>query len=131
MTQINPATLLTQGAFIPHAILSFVCELLPLDSKAEPGFLAERVDRILFRQPKQPPRNNFAATLSQCPKFHFKLIDTSGEHDLLDETVAQIEAIKLARSLRTSRPHLVGRDCSISVVDEMGKNVCRIPIDDI
>jgi hypothetical protein len=32
------------------------------------------------------------------PKFHFKLIDPRivsdhGEHDLLDETVAQIEAI--------------------------------------
>lgn len=70
------------------------------------------------------------------PKFHFKLIDISivsdhGEHDLLDETVAQIEAIKLARSLHTSRPHRVGRNCSISVVDEMGKKVCRIPIDDI
>lgn len=69
-------------------------------------------------------------------KFHFKLIDTNivsdhGVHDLLDETAAQIEAIKLARSLRDTRPDLAGRKCSVVVVDEHGRQVCIIPIDDI
>ncbi|MFK4720527.1 hypothetical protein ABIE89_001627 [Bradyrhizobium niftali] len=69
------------------------------------------------------------------PKFHFKLVDTRivsdhGVHDLADETAAQIEAIKLARSLRETRPELAGRNCSISVVDEHGRGVCIIPVDD-
>lgn len=70
------------------------------------------------------------------PKFHFKLSDTGivtdhGVHDLPDDTRAQIEAIKLARSVRTSRPELIGRKCAVSVVDENGKMVCVIPVDDI
>src|ERR1700761_4670219 len=65
-------------------------------------------------------------------KFHFKLIDTNivsdhGVHDLADETAAQIEAIKLARSLRATRPELAGRNCSVSVVDENGKGVLPYP----
>jgi hypothetical protein len=70
------------------------------------------------------------------PKFHFKLLDTHivshhGVHDLSNETTAQIEAIKLARSVRATRPELAGRNCSVSVVDENGKRICLIPVDDI
>jgi hypothetical protein len=70
------------------------------------------------------------------PNFHFKLTDTRivsdhGVHDLADNTSAQIEAIELARSLRATRPELAGRGCSVSVVDETGKTICLIPIDDI
>ncbi|MET4476479.1 hypothetical protein [Bradyrhizobium sp. F1.13.3] len=73
---------------------------------------------------------------SSMTDFHFKLVDSRiisdhGGHDLADETAAQIEAIKLARSLRETRPELVGRNCSIHVVDEHGKAVCVIPVDDI
>jgi hypothetical protein len=68
--------------------------------------------------------------------YYFKLVDTfivsdHGTHDLPDESAAKIEAIKLARSLRETRPELVGRHCSISVTDEHGGGVCVIPIDDI
>ena len=71
---------------------------------------------------------------SPMAKFHFKLLDTHivsdrGMHDLADETAAQIEAIRLARSLRETRLELAGRNCSIHVVDEHGKTVCVIPID--
>ena len=45
------------------------------------------------------------------PLYQFKLVDArivgdTGVHDLADETTAQIEAIKLARSLRQR-----GRNC--------------------
>jgi uncharacterized protein DUF6894 len=50
-------------------------------------------------------------------------------HDLPDETAAQIDAIKLARSFRGSRPELIGRNCSISVTDESGAGICIIPLD--
>lgn len=69
------------------------------------------------------------------PRYHFKLVDSRrvadfGLHELIDDTFAQIEAIKLARSLRLDRPtELVGQNYSISVTDEDG--VCVIPIDDI
>jgi hypothetical protein len=68
------------------------------------------------------------------PLYHFKLVDTHivadhGFHDLADETAAQIEAIKLARSLRTARPELVGMHCSISVTSEDGAGICIIPIE--
>ncbi|MBR0883754.1 hypothetical protein ABIF65_006612 [Bradyrhizobium japonicum] len=74
--------------------------------------------------------------LPRMPKFHFKLVDTRivadhGVHDLVDETAAQIEAIRLARSLRATRPERVGRNCSVSVVDEQGKSICIIPVDSI
>jgi hypothetical protein len=52
-----------------------------------------------------------------------------GVHDLSDATSAQIEAIKLARSLRASRPELIGMNCSISVTDESGASVCAIPLE--
>ncbi|MET4072672.1 hypothetical protein ABID58_007501 [Bradyrhizobium sp. S3.2.6] len=68
------------------------------------------------------------------PKFHFKLVDTHivsdhGVHELPDETAAQIEALRLVRSLRETRPELIGRDCSISVIDGHGNRVCIIPVD--
>jgi hypothetical protein len=70
------------------------------------------------------------------PLYHFKLVDSRivsdhGVHDLPDETVAQIEAIRLARSLRATRPELLGQSCSISVTDERGAGICVIPLDDI
>jgi hypothetical protein len=68
------------------------------------------------------------------PFFHFKLVDSKivtdhGVHDLPDSTTAQIEAIKLARSLRVSRPELIGLNWTISVTDENGKTVCTIPLE--
>jgi hypothetical protein len=68
------------------------------------------------------------------PLYHFKLVDTRivgdhGTHDLADETTAQIEAIKLARSLRATRPELVGMNCSVSVTDEGGAGICVIPLE--
>jgi uncharacterized protein DUF6894 len=68
------------------------------------------------------------------PLYHFKLVDSRivsdhGVHDLPDETAVQIEAIKLARSLRESRPELTGMNCSISVTDESGAGICIIPLD--
>ena len=70
------------------------------------------------------------------PRYYFKLVDTfivsdHDAHDLPDEATAQVEAIKLARSLRKARPELVGGHCSVSVTDEHGGGVCLIPIDDI
>ena len=69
-------------------------------------------------------------------RYHFKLVDSRrvadyGSHELIDDTIAQIEAIKLARSLRDDRPELVGQNYSISVTDEEGAGICVIPIDDI
>ena len=70
------------------------------------------------------------------PKYYFKLVDTTivtdcGVHDLPDETAAQIAAIELARSLRDSRPELLGRNCSLSVTDENCAGICIIPLDHI
>ena len=70
------------------------------------------------------------------PRYHFKLVDSRrvsdfGLHELIDDTIARIEAIKLARSLRADRPELVGQNYSISVTDEEGAGICVIPIDDI
>jgi hypothetical protein len=67
-------------------------------------------------------------------KYHFKLVDTHlvadyGSHELTDETAAQIEALKLAQSLREDRPELIGQHCSISVTDEYGAGVCLVAID--
>jgi hypothetical protein len=71
---------------------------------------------------------------SLMPLYHFKLVDTHivgdhGFHHLADETAAQIEAIKLARSLRVARPELVEMNCSISVTDEEGSGICIIPLE--
>jgi hypothetical protein len=68
------------------------------------------------------------------PRFYFKLVDghlvtNYGAHDLDDETAAQIAAIELARSIRQERPELVGRGYSVSVTDELGGDVCAIPIE--
>ena len=68
------------------------------------------------------------------PLFYFRLADSNfvsdyGAHDLPDETTAQIEAIKLAKSLRETRPHLLGKHYSISVTDQYGGGVCVIPLD--
>jgi hypothetical protein len=70
------------------------------------------------------------------PLYHFKLVDSrivsdDGVHDLPDETVAQIEAIRLARSLRATRPELLGQSCSISVTDGREAGICVIQLDDI
>jgi hypothetical protein len=48
------------------------------------------------------------------PQYYFKLVDSHivvdyGVHELLDETVAQIEALKLARSIRNAQPELLGQ----------------------
>jgi hypothetical protein len=48
------------------------------------------------------------------------LIPPSSPIGLPNETAAQIAAIGLARSLRDSRPELLGRSCSLSVTDESG-----------
>jgi hypothetical protein len=68
------------------------------------------------------------------PLFYFRLVDTHfvsdyGAHDLPDATVAQIEAIALAKSLRETRPQLLGKHYSISVTDENGGGVCVVPLD--
>ncbi len=68
------------------------------------------------------------------PLYHFKLVDSRivsdhGVHDLPDDTTAQVEAIKLARSLRASHPELVGMNCWISVTDEDGASICIIPLE--
>jgi hypothetical protein len=70
------------------------------------------------------------------PKYYFKLVDSQivsdyGTHELAGEAAAQIEALKLARSLRETRPELLGRHCSISVSDEDGALICLLPIDDV
>jgi hypothetical protein len=72
--------------------------------------------------------------LTAMPLYYFKLVDSHvvadyGTHDLEDDTVAQIEAIKLARSVRDTRPDLVGRHCSISVTVEGGAGICIIPLE--
>jgi hypothetical protein len=52
-----------------------------------------------------------------------------GVHNLTDKTAAQIEAIKLARSVRAARPELVGKHCSITVTDEQGAAISVIPLE--
>jgi len=74
------------------------------------------------------------ARVDGMPLFYFKLVDTNfvsdyGVHDLPDETAAQIAALALARSLRETRPELVGKHYSISVTDEHAGGVCAIPLD--
>jgi hypothetical protein len=66
------------------------------------------------------------------PLFSFKLIDTQlvsdfGLHDLPSEAEAQTEAIKLARSLRETRPQLIGKKYAIFVIDEDGAAVLQRP----
>ena len=66
--------------------------------------------------------------------YYFKLVDGRivsdyGVHELQDDATAQVEAIKLARSVRQSRPELVGRNCSITVSAEGGGPICIIPLE--
>jgi hypothetical protein len=65
--------------------------------------------------------------------YYFRLVDRLvsdyGVHDLPDDSVAQVEALKLAESLRETRPHLVGQNYSISVTNEAGAGVCVVPLD--
>jgi hypothetical protein len=68
------------------------------------------------------------------PLFAYKLIDGDfvsdfGAHELPGETEAQIEAIKLVRSLRESRPELLGKGYSIYVIDDDSAAICVIPLD--
>jgi hypothetical protein len=68
------------------------------------------------------------------PLYYFRLVDHRlvsdyGVHDLPDDAVAQVEALKLAESLRETRPHLLGQNYSISVTNETGAGVCVIPLD--
>jgi hypothetical protein len=86
--------------------------------------------------PRQAPFDRHAPCvapdlLSQrsCPGIYFKLVANFGVHDLEHETAAQIAAIELARSIRQDKPELVGHGYSVSVTDEVGADVCRIPIE--
>jgi hypothetical protein len=68
------------------------------------------------------------------PLYYFRLVDHRlvtdyGVHDLPDDTVAQVEALKLAEFLRETRPHLLGQSYSISVTNETGAGVCVVPLD--
>ena len=49
--------------------------------------------------------------------------------ELDDETMAQIEAVKLARSLSQTRPEFSGKNYVLLVTDERGAVVCAIPLD--
>jgi hypothetical protein len=74
------------------------------------------------------------AFLNGMPLYYFKLVDSHvvadyGTHELEDDTAAQIEAIKLARSVREVRPELVGQHYSISVSVDGGGCVCTIPLE--
>ena len=74
------------------------------------------------------------AFFGRMPRYHFKLVDGQmvadhGVHDLPDETTAQIEAIKLAGSLRETRANLLRKNYSIVVIDEDGATVCTIPLE--
>jgi hypothetical protein len=68
------------------------------------------------------------------PRYYFKLVDghlvtNYGVQDLNDGTVAQIAAIARARSVREAKPELVGQRYSIYVTDELGGDVCLIPLE--
>jgi hypothetical protein len=71
--------------------------------------------------------------LTAIPLYYFKLVDRHvvadcGTHDLEGDTVAQIEAIKLARSVREARADLVGRPLFYLCFGEGGPGVCIIPL---
>jgi hypothetical protein len=64
----------------------------------------------------------------------FKLVDGNivsddGIHELDDETMAQIEALKLAHSLSETRPEFSGKNYVLLVTDERGEVVCAIPLE--
>jgi uncharacterized protein DUF6894 len=67
--------------------------------------------------------------------YDHKLVDSiivadHGIHELDDDDAARVEAIKLARSLRETRPQLRGSHCSISVTAEDGAGVCLVALDE-
>ena len=69
------------------------------------------------------------------PLYYFKLVDSiivadHGVHELVDDAAARVEAIKLAHSLRKTRPHLRGSHYTISVTAEDGTGVCLIALDE-
>jgi hypothetical protein len=97
------------------------------------GWAAQHLSR---RDASQAATKKRSSALRVMPQFHFKLCDTRivvdhGSHDLENETAARIEAIKLARSIRETRPELLGRKCSVSVTTLNGDAICSIPIDHI
>jgi len=57
------------------------------------------------------------------------LVSDFGVHHLPGESEARTEAIKLARSLRETRPQLIGKKYAIFVIDEDGVAVCSVPLD--
>jgi hypothetical protein len=68
------------------------------------------------------------------PRYYFKLVDTTfiaaiGVHDLPDETAARAEAEEIARSLRETRPELVGKHYTVSVTGPDGAGICAVPLD--
>ena len=68
------------------------------------------------------------------PRYYFRLADghvaaNYGAHDLVDNTAAQIAAIELARSVREVHPELVDRGYNILVSDELGIEICVIPLE--
>jgi hypothetical protein len=70
----------------------------------------------------------------RMPLYYFKLVDSRivsdhGVHKLADEAAARKAAIELARSIRETRPDLVGQGCSVSVTDEYGAGICLVPVD--
>jgi hypothetical protein len=69
------------------------------------------------------------------PLFFFKLVDSTfvsaiGVHDLPSAAVARTEAVEIARSLRETRPELIGNHYSVSVTDENGGGVCVVGLDE-
>jgi hypothetical protein len=68
------------------------------------------------------------------PRYCFKLVELRlvedhGVHELADDAAARIEAVKLAHSLRETRPQLRGLHYSVWVTTEDGAGVCLIPLD--
>jgi hypothetical protein len=57
------------------------------------------------------------------------LVANYGVHELTDDTGAQIAAIELARTVREMRHELVGQRYTISVSDDLGTDVCVIPLE--
>jgi hypothetical protein len=69
------------------------------------------------------------------PLYNFKLVDSHvvsgcGTHELLNDLVAEIEARRMARSVRETRPELRHKHYSISVTRDDGTGVCIVPLDE-
>jgi hypothetical protein len=58
------------------------------------------------------------------------MVADHGVHELVNDDAARVEAIRLARSLRETRPQLRGPHYSISVTAEDGAGVCLVPLDE-